>query len=233
MLDTFIEDVRSRQKEFVVYTEHDDPEVAERFAEHNVSVEYRPLPTGTTDGFLVIREDGAFVGGMALEKLETLLEPPITRPESIGTLSEVYQALFDVFDETVFTALTRRQLLAASREIEDRAYRVGHGTFRVGFQSGAAFRDQRSVYERLADETDLDIHVYGKRDWPPPVAQDLTVHRSDDRISRFWFLAFDGGTEESQACALVAKQTNDEYTGFWTYEFDIVTDILTEVARID
>jgi hypothetical protein len=231
MFDGVIDDVRSRETEFVVYTGRDDPEVAERFAEYNVSVSYRGLPPAATEEFLVIRESGAFAGSIGLDELDVLLEPPIDRP--IGSAPGAHRALFDVLDDTVFTPLDRRQLLATSREIEDRAFRVGRGTLRVGFQNAAAFRRQRRVYERLAAETELDIHVYGHREWPPDDTRGLTVHEASDAVDRYWFLAFDGGDDERQACGLVARQTDGAYTGFWTYDPGVVGDILDRLAALD
>lgn len=141
-------------------------------------------------------------------------------------LSPGYRALFELLDDTVFASLDRRQLLATVRELEDRAWRVGRGTLRVGFQSYAAFRDQEPVYLQLAEETDLDIHIY-------VAPETLTVDRSNwpvrfhtepaDEIGRYWSFMFDGDGVDENKCALVAEEREaGSYYGFWTYEPSLV-----------
>ena len=42
-------------------------------------------------------------------------------------------------------------------------------------------------------------------------------------IGSFWFLAFDGGSEPQNACALLAEERSPEaFYGFWTYDEDLV-----------
>ena len=142
--------------------------------------------------------------------------------------------LLGLLEDTAFTSLDRRQLLGTSREIEDRAFRVGDGTLRVSFQSLSAFENQTEVYRHLAANTDLDIHVYGEADWTPPAIDDITYHEtSDDTVERFWVVAFDGGSERGQACALVARAEDDDYTGFWTYDPKSVDDVLAALETVD
>lgn len=82
--------------------------------------------------------------------VERLLSPPIVRPETYEGLSPAYRALFEVLDGTVYTSMARREPLAVSREIEDRAYRVGSGSLDVGFQRLSNYRSQVPAYCRLA-----------------------------------------------------------------------------------
>ncbi|WP_254663503.1 hypothetical protein [Haladaptatus sp. W1] len=54
------------------------------------------------------------------------------------------------------------------------------GTLHVGFQSLSAFRAQTDVYRRLARETTLDVHIYGRADWQPPRIRN-TTYRAERR----------------------------------------------------
>lgn len=213
-----------------VYTDEDTNHEA-RFASRNVTVETRALPDGVSGSFAVLRDESGFLGAVSLVTMEALLKPPIRRPGALDDLEDGYRALFELLDDTLFVSLERRQLLAASREIEDRALRVGNGTLHVGFQSLDAFEAQRSVYTRLAEETALDIHVYAVTDTPPATEPGVTFHTEPtDDIGRFWFLAFDGGDDDKQACALVAEEIESgSYSGFWTYDPALVADVFAAV----
>lgn len=224
-LDSILTGVRERDRQLTVYRSEEESDVPERFATQAVRVEVERLPPGGPEPFVVVEDDGAFVGAIAEQELNWLLEPPIERPGDYDDVSEGYRVLFELLDETVFTALTRRQLLAVSREIEDRAYRVGSGTLVAGFQTLSTFESQLDVYRELATETDLDVHVHGAADWSPPAVPGVTYH-GDDAHVRHWALAFDGGPDETQACGLVARETDDGYDGFWTDDAAIVGEIL-------
>ena len=221
----FLDAVERRRKTLVVYAPAEETDVVEQFSTRNVSVEYEPLPDGGPAGFVTVREDDDFVGSIGLPELREILDPPIRRPWNPA--ADAYGALYEVLDETLFATFDRRQLLAAAREIENRAWRVGRGTLRVGFQALSALRAQVPVYERLAAETDLEIHLYGRADWDPPPLPDVTVHTERGEIGRFWFLAFDGGDDPLNACALLAEErSDDEFYGFWTYEAGTVDSLL-------
>lgn len=231
MLDSLLTPVRKHTKRFTVYRGDEETDLEAKFSAHNVNVGHRELPPGGPDPFVVIENDGEFAGALPLEQLENLLEPPITRPVERDDVSKGYRVLFEVLDETVFTTMERRQLLAISREIEDRAFRTGTGTLRVGFQTLSAFEPQVEVYRTLATETDLDIHIHAVDDWVPPEIPGVTYHEyAEDRDERYWILAFDGGADASRACGLVAKQRSDGYDGFWTDDSEIVADIAAELT---
>jgi hypothetical protein len=227
MLDSFIEEVNGRRKRFTVYSAAGETDLADRLATRNVSVEHRPVPSQGPEPFVTIHDGPEFLGAVRLADLETLLAPPVARPGDRAGLADGYRALLDVLEETLFTALDRRQLLATSREFEDRALRVGTGTLRVSFQSLSAFEAQTGVYRHVAAESDLRIHVYGRPDWTPPTMENVTYHAdSEGRLEPFWCLAFDGGTDATQACALLARERAEGFLGFWTYDSGLVADIL-------
>lgn len=225
--------VERRRRRVVLYGSASEADLLNQFATRNADVEHRTLPAGGPPGFLVVRDGDGFAGSIGVDELRELLEPPIHRPWAPGDVGGGYRAMFEVLDDTVFTSLQRRQLLAAAREIEDRAYRVGRGTLRVGFQSLSALRAQVPVYEQLGGETDLDVHVYGDRDWDPPSIPNVTVHgESGEEVGAFWFMAFDGGDDETNACGLLAEErVPDRYYGFWTYDLALVGQIADHLVE--
>lgn len=230
-LGNLLDVVERRRKTLTVYSAAGDGGIAQQFADRNATVEHRPLPE-ESPGFVVVRENGTFVGSMATGDLERLLTPPLVRPWDETLVSEGYRALFETLDETLFATFDRRQLLFTAREIEERAWRVGRGTLRVGFQRLSKMRAQVPVYERLADETDLDIHVYGSDDWAPPEIDGVTVHpEAADEIGTFWLLAFDGGGDDDRACGLLAEERDEGFYGFWSYDAELVAELLAYLER--
>lgn len=212
-VDDLLAEIRDDERRFVVYG-GDETALETAFGSHDIQTVQRPLPPEVPEPFVVIEDGGTFAGAIALSELENLLAPPIARPGEREDVSPGYRVLFDALAESVFTAMDRQQLLAVSREIEDRAFRVGSGTLRASFQRLSKFESQLDVYRTLAIETDLDIHVHGRDDWDPPAIQGITYHRdTDGDLAEYWVLAFES---DQQACGLVAAETDDGYRGFWT-----------------
>ncbi|QLG26242.1 sensor protein [Halorarum halophilum] len=224
-LATLLEEAERTRKSLVVYgpTESD---IVTQFGARNVAVEHRSLPDGGPDEFVIVRDGDEFRCAIGREDLQAFLSPPIRQPWDLGLLPPEYRSLFELLDDTVFGSLNRRQLLATARELEERAYRLGRGTFRVGFQSLSAFRSQERIYRRLAEETELDVHVYAVPEAPTEDTSDwpLTFHSEpSDQIGRYWFLLFDGDGNDEWKCALVAEeQEAGTFYGFWTYDPAIV-----------
>ncbi|WP_276271370.1 DICT sensory domain-containing protein [Haloarcula litorea] len=218
------------RKRFVVYAA-EDTDLTSQFATHSVTVDHRPLPPDGPAPFVVIEDDGEFAGAIPLADLDVLLEPPVVRPADPDEVSPGYRALFEVLDETVYTALTRRQLLVVTREIEDRAARVEQGALGVSFQTRAAFEAQVDVYRHLAAETALDIDVYLPVDWTPPAVPGLTVHTDEDGVlAPYWVLVFIGPVRDQFSCALVARETDDGYDGVWTDDPELARHVADELA---
>jgi len=114
-------------------------------------------------------------------------------------------------------------------EIEDRAYRVGRGTLRASFQRLSKFEPRVDVFRALAEETDIDVHVYGVPGWTPPAIDGLTYHEdTDGDLERYWLLAFDSG-DDTHASGLVAEQDGESYRGVWTDDPEFVDRLLTEL----
>lgn len=232
MFGSLISGVGDRDTRFTVYRRGSETRVSRRLERLGIRVDYDELPPAGPEPFVVIEDDGEFTGALALSAFEALIDPPIVRTGVGEGISRPYRVLFEALDDTFFEALERRQLLAISREIEDRALRVGAGQFRVGFQRLSVFRSQVDVYTQLASETDLEIHVYGTEDWEPPEIPGIEYHvPSDGEAERYWFLAFDGGETDSQACGLVAREETDQYDGFWTDDPEVVENILAAVTE--
>ncbi|MEA5389066.1 DICT sensory domain-containing protein [Haloarculaceae archaeon H-GB2-1] len=101
------------------------------------------------------------------------------------------------------------------------------GTLHVGFQSARAFRRQTAVYEHLATETDLSIHVYVDASWDVPSLDGVAVHAEDaDEIGRFWIVAFDGAGDDDAKCGLLATETAPgAFDGIWAYDPDLIDDV--------
>lgn len=220
-----------------VYSPGPATDVVERLAAHRIDVSQRTLPAPVGDAFAVVRKNGTFDGVLPLDAVRTFLSAsPDDRGVGEGPESDPdRQRLRSSLANTLFSSLTRSQLLATSREFEDRAYRLGAGTLRVSFQSLSTFRTQHDRYETLAGDTDLEIHVYGQADRDPPEIPGVTVHSlGRDCLADVWLLAFDAAGDEYNKCALVAEETDPgQYRGFWTYDPTLVDEILAAVAAVD
>ncbi|SEW18562.1 DICT sensory domain-containing protein [Halobacterium jilantaiense] len=221
-----IEAAIERRKTLVHYAP-DPGDLSERFVARNVDVTFRELPPGGPGPFVTVREDDDFQGAVSVESLEVLLAPPHASAFDHDDVSPTYGALLELLDDTVFASLSRRQLLATTREFEDRAWRAGDGLLHVGFQTTEALEPQRALYRRLAAETDLDVHVHFTGDSVD--LDDITVHEDSECAADYWFVAFDG-PDDSQ-CALVAEQRDEnDYEGAWTYDPDLVAGVLEDVT---
>ena len=232
-LADFVDEVAAERKTIVVYGSDEAPDVAAYFETRNVTVERESIAPGGPDGFAVLRDDDGFVGAFGLAELERLLAPPLFRPWYRDDVSEPWRALYDVLDETLFATFDRRQLLATARETENRAWRVGAGTLRVGFQNADAYRAQADVYRRLAAETDLDVRAYVDADEGLPPVPGVTMTASSAReIGDYWFLAFDAAGDPTNACALLAEEREPgSFYGFWTYDPDRVASVSSYLRR--
>lgn len=223
--------VEARRRSIEVFAS--SPSVAEavvdQFATKNVTVTHEALPSFTDDAFLVIRDDvGDFLGAIGHEGLERLLSPEIHPPWVLAETEVDYADVFAFLDDTLFSSFDRTQMLATTREIEERAWRVADGHLYVGFQRPAAYESQAAVYDHLADRGALSIDVFVSADWDVDVspAVPVTVANADE-IGDFWFLVFDGAGSDLEKCALIAEERDDgRFYGFWTYDEEMVDDIV-------
>ncbi|WP_126663069.1 DICT sensory domain-containing protein [Haloterrigena salifodinae] len=242
-LSDYFDRLEAPARTVTIYAPQPRPAIADRIeTETGVdTVDYRSLPAAATtkEGFLVVREvaektsdepasaeDGEFVAAIGLEAAREFLEPPIVAPWA-ETDDGAYRRVIEVFEATVWQALDRRQLLAISREIEARAWRVGSGTLRVSFQRAAALEAMAPVYVRLAGESTLDVHAYVADEWDRPSIPGVTVHAdAGPEIGTFWVLAFDGGGDELRTGGLIARERADEtFEGYWTDDATLVAEL--------
>lgn len=230
-LGDLLERVEDERKRLVHYAGEADGEPLRGFETRNASVVRRRLPEA--EGFVVVRDGDDFLGAVPTARLRTLLEPPVGELGDVGHRQAGRTALLELLEDTLFASLERRNLQAASRDIERFAWYVGRGRLEVGFQRAEAFDDQRPVYERLAAETDLDVHVHAASIPDEPLDGVTFYADAGETVERFWFLAFDGAGDDERTRGLLARQRDDgQYSGFWTYDPDAVADITAGIRAL-
>ena len=226
--------VESRQTTLEVYADDDETteELERQFSTRNVRVVGRPAPSSADRGFVVVRDaDGEFLGALGIGHLDAIVSPKIHPPWVIAETDADYAAVFDFLENSVFTSYDRRQMLVVAREIEERAWRAGTGTLFAGFQNASAFNAQRPVYERFVRETDVSVTVFIDAEWSGELGGSVRIvseHGTGGEIGQFWFVFFDGGGSDLDACGLLAEEREpDQYYGFWTNDPDRVDEIVT------
>ncbi len=229
-LSDALDAVEATRKTLEVYTDEATvaAELSDQFATRNVDVARHALPPRDDSGFIVIRDAGGeFRGAVGIDQFRALLDPEIQPPWADDDME--YGELFDFLDNTIFSSYDRRQMLAAAREFEERAWRADAGTLHVGFQNPEAFLMQMPVYDRFARERDLEIRIYVAAEWDGYVHEAITIVTDEaGEIGHFWFVLFDGGTDPQHACGVLAEErTPGRYYGFWTYDPARTTEIIT------
>jgi hypothetical protein len=224
-LRELIAGVEDHEKELTVFNA--EPAVLEGlreyFADRNVRVRAEGTPSGKPGEFVTLSADGEVLTAAGLSDLRRMLDGETT----LGLRDRPYQPILDHLDDTMFTSWDVDQMVAASREIEDRAFRVGSGTLHAGFQSVSTLTNELPIYERLGS-TDVDVHAYAVPDTDPPASEEFTLHlERSAEIERTWFVAFDGGPDPADRCALLAEEREERtFYGFWTYDGETVDYIL-------
>lgn len=231
-----IDGVEQRRKTIEVYATdpEDAADVEAQFATRNVRVVKERLPP-IEAGFVLVRDaDDRFARAMSLDAFRRLLSPEVRLPWKLTKTDTESADVFDFLQNTVFTSYDRRQMLAATREIEERAWRVDGGTLYVGFQNTDALAAQTSVYGRFARDSGVTVRVFVEDD---PVANIVDVDVDVDvivddggEIGEYWFLVFDGDGNDLQKCALLAEERSPgRYYGFWTYDPWTVDDVVSHL----
>jgi len=228
-LRDIVSGVESREKTLTVYAPSDAlaDAVRDYFASQNVRVVHEPVADTADARVELSDDDGERVASVDVRAIEELVSGRADR--DFGD-TPPYRAILEGLDKTTFTSYDRTQMMRASREVEDRAWRVGEGQLVAGFQRLSTFETQHDAYSLLAD-TGLDVHVYGAPDADVD-AVGTTVHGVDSsEIRETWFVAFDGGPTPTQKCALLAEERErGEFYGFWTYDPDTVDRVFDAVT---
>ncbi|MYL17094.1 histidine kinase [Halorubrum terrestre] len=216
-------------------------ELREHFADRNVRIVDDQTASGP-EGFAVLARDGEFVTAVTVDDLlsgsggdgTTSTGDGGDAPEGAGASEErVGRPVLDHLDETMFTSYSREDMVAASREIEDRAWRVGDGALHAGFQTLDVLTGEADTYDLLGEKERLDVHAYAADEGEAPDVEHYTVHVGETaEIRETWFVAYDGGGYEDAKCALLAEERSPgEFYGFWSYDpetVDYIIDYLTE-----
>ncbi|OYR41867.1 DICT sensory domain-containing protein, partial [Halorubrum sp. Eb13] len=145
----------------------------------------------------------------------------------------VGEPILDHLDETMFTSYSREDMVAASREIEDRAWRVGDGELHAGFQTLDVLTGEADTYDLLGEKERLSVHAYAANEGDPPDVEHYTVHVGETaEIRETWFVAYDGGGYDDAKCALLAEErAPGEFFGFWSYDPETVDYIIDYLAE--
>ncbi|WP_248895193.1 DICT sensory domain-containing protein [Haloplanus halobius] len=196
----------------------------DHFADRNLRIERADAAAGPSN-YAVLSRDDEFLAAI---DVSDVLAP--ARGVEPGFTPETYEAVLDELDETMFTSYDTERMIAASKEIEDRAWRSAAGELHAGFQTCARFASQADVYDHLADRGELDVHVYARpegRDALSP-SPEPTFHLSTaTEIRDSWFVAYDGDGLDAAKCALLAEERQEgSFYGFWTYDPGTVDDLL-------
>ena len=216
-------------------------ELREYFADRNVRIVDDQTASGPKE-FAVLARDGEFVTAVTVDDLlpdpegdgATASADGSDGPEGEGEDDgRVGRPVLDHLDETMFTSYSRDDMVAASREIEDRAWRVGDGELHAGFQTLDVLTGETDTYDLLGEKERLDVHAYAADEGDAPDVEHYTVHVGKTaEIRETWFVAYDGGGYEDAKCALLAEErAPGEFYGFWSYDpetVDYIIDYLTE-----
>src|SRR6056297_538389 len=161
-LGEFIETVERERKTLEVHTNDDAilEALRRQFETRNVDVRHQSL--GSLDA-------------LGLDGFQAMLSPWIHPPWELAETADDRTNLFSFLEKTLFTSYRPRQMLATSREIEDRAWRVGTGRLYTGFERATALAAQREVYDRFGSHGSLTVAVFLGDDWTEPVPEGVTV----------------------------------------------------------
>ena len=207
----------------------------DHFADRNIQIVDEQSPAGP-EAFTVLSRDSEFVTAVTVNELLPDNRPTDSDSEGVDRDSEsqhngtrrVGGPVLDHLDETMFTSYSRADMVAASREIEDRAWRVGNGELHAGFQTLDVLTGETDTYDVLGEKTDLDVHAYAADEGNQPDVEHYTVHVGRTaEIRETWFVAYDGDGLNEAKCALLAEErAPGDFYGFWSYDPETVDDII-------
>ena len=230
-LHDLIERVESTGYTLTVCNPEDESKLdmlADRLEQYGVETRAADLSTTTpTDAAVLHRGEEPLAMSPAGELYDAV---QFEAPASDETESAARPAVLERAHRRQYTVDNggKLRMVRISRLVERRALDVGEGTLHAGFQRLSRVEDElgtRELYERIA-RTDVDVHMYGRpsrvpnREW-------YTIHAGETpELAESWFVVFDGGGREGTMGALVSEETApEEYSGFWTYQPDLVRTV--------
>lgn len=230
-----LEFVRRIEKELCIFNTAPEDPIDERlgtlFETQNVDITTERTSSGQP-AVAVLSDRTGVLETVSLSTLRALAEHNPARTNAHGVADAEYGELLSHLKETTFSSYDTEQMLYASREIEDRARRVGSGTIHAGFQRISVLHGQRSIYRDLP-KRGVTVHTYGVPDAQSPDLGDGQVHAIEsDELATTWFVIFDGGDSPSQKSGLIAEErAEDEFYGAWTYDTGIVDRLCEYLDR--
>ncbi len=204
-----------------------DDDAAAYFEEQNVLVTEERTLSGRPEGVALLTRDGELLAATSTDAVVDLISETPAGAGGLGVDDSEHHDLLSHLKETTFTAYDKRDMTLASREIEDRAWRVGSGRLFAGFQYESILLGQARTYETLASG-DLEVYAFAAPDGESVDLDGVRTHVEDDQeLAQSWFVVFDGGPDRAQGSALVAESRGeDSYYGFWTYDPRIVSQVI-------
>lgn len=197
-------------------------------------------PAGPADMVLLHDEERPAVATSTLQSIEQSLlmvnsDLYITGTRSLSDI-DTPDVVVNLDDVTFSVAGKQKFLLIhISRHIEAIAHETEGGVLHSGFQELSRLTDERGTERAYRDVADrgVDVHVYGRPDWDDPLDRPITIHAHEaGEIPNSWFVVHDGNGDDDRKAALVAVETGpNEYRGFWTFETEIVDDVLAYIDR--
>jgi DICT domain-containing protein len=222
-LEAVVDRVRAREKTLTVYVAP-DTDIVEHLQEHfaTQNLELEAVDADGRPEHAVLSDDGEVLTAVGIDALHALTDGPRDIGEDVP-----YSPLLEHLNRATFTSHSRRQMLEASREIEDRAWRAERGTLYAGFQDSRNFEQQRDPYQRLGAR-DIEVHVYvGDDSLDAPSG----VHaHSAPELSRWWFVVYDNDDEQQSSALIAEEQSDGRFYGVWTYEADLVADAVEAIS---
>ncbi|TQQ80011.1 histidine kinase [Halonotius terrestris] len=241
-LRELIADIEAREMTLTAINtpEHVVEDLKEQYSDRNVSITQREVDDEPTRFAILSRQDNFVTAVPITDIYAGSIEPPeeeLTTDAASDASDDAddeakppaayREPILDHLEETLFTSYSIKQMFMASREIEDRAWRVGSGELHAGFQTLDVLAGQADAYNQLGTQTDLSVHAYAAPVSETPVVPDtegFTLHiERDDEIKKTWFVVYDGGGVDENKCALLAEERGSrEFYGFWTYDPETV-----------
>jgi hypothetical protein len=221
-----------RTTTLTVYAPDPVGEIADRLDAPGVEACWEHLPDDRSGGFATVTDDDGFRGSVPADAVRALATPEdLPEPGRATGVDWPLRKLLVLLREAPFSGYGRRPLLAASREFEDRAVRIGSGRLHAGFQRPGALAAQADLYAWMGTETGLDVHAYLEGTWDRPDLPGVTVHAGGSpELGDYWFVLFDGGPDPGSACGLLAEEREPgRYFGFWTYDVTTVDDAVAHL----